>query len=85
MGTGLLFVQVIGPTDKNLITCIPLKQLLQNFYVLTKIPGGVTTIYAGKGCAILGVPFLQAGNKFWGIIFGKITSSHKFWGVISER
>ena len=24
-------------------------------------------------------------NKFWGIIFGKITSSHKFWGVILEN
>ena len=29
--------------------------------------------------------FFRAGNKFWGIIFGKITSSHKFWGVIFEN
>ena len=29
--------------------------------------------------------FFRAENKFWGIIFGKITSSHKFWGVILEK
>ena len=28
--------------------------------------------------------FFRAENKFWGIIFGKITSSHKFGGVILE-
>ena len=27
-----------------------------------------------------GVPFFRAENKFWGIIFGKITGSHKFLG-----
>ena len=32
-----------------------------------------------------GVPFFPAENKFWGTIFGKITSSHKFWGVILEK
>ena len=32
-----------------------------------------------------GVPFFQAENKFWGITFSKITSSHKFWGVILEK
>ena len=29
--------------------------------------------------------FFRAENKFWGITFGKITSSHKFWGVILEK
>ena len=31
-----------------------------------------------------GVPF-SSKNKFWGIVFAKITSSHKFWGVILEN
>ena len=47
--------------------------------------GGVTTIYAGTGCAIFWGAFFRAKNKFWGIIFAKITSSHKFWGVILEN
>ena len=47
--------------------------------------GGVTTIYAGTGCAIFWGAFFGAENKFWGIIFGKITSSNKFWGVILEN
>ena len=47
--------------------------------------GGVTTIYAGTECAIFLGAFFRAENKFWGIIFGKITSSHKFWGVILEK
>ena len=29
--------------------------------------------------------FFRAENKFWGIIFGKITGSHNFWGVILEN
>ena len=47
--------------------------------------GEVTAIYAGTGCAIFGVLFVEAENKFWGIIFGKITSSHKFWSFILEK
>ena len=47
--------------------------------------GGVTTIYAGTGCAIFWGAFFRVETKFWGIIFGKITSSHKFWGVILEK
>ena len=47
--------------------------------------GGVTTIYTGTGCAIFWGAFFRAENKFWGIIFGKITSCHKFWGVILEE
>ena len=47
--------------------------------------GGVTTIYEGTGCAIFWGAFFPAENKFWGIISGKITSSHKFWGVILEN
>ena len=46
---------------------------------------GVTTIYAGTGCAIIWGAFFRAENKFWGIIFGKITSIHNFWGVILEK
>ena len=41
--------------------------------------------YAGTGCAIFWGAFFRAENKFWGIIFGKITSSNKFWGVILEK
>ena len=51
----------------------------------TRVGGGVTTIYAGTGCAIFWGAFFRAENKFWGITFGKITSSHKFWGVILEK
>ena len=40
--------------------------------------GGVTTIYGGTGCAIFWGTSFRAENKFGGIIFGKITSSHKF-------
>ena len=47
--------------------------------------GGVTTIYAGTGSAIFWGVFFRAENKFWGIIFGKIKSSHKLWGVILEN
>ena len=47
--------------------------------------GGVTTMHAGTGCATFWGAFSRAENKFWGIIFGKITSSHKFWGVILEN
>ena len=47
--------------------------------------GGVTTIYEGTGCAILWGAFFRAENKFWGIILGKITSSHEFLGVIVEK
>ena len=47
--------------------------------------GGVTTIYEGTGYAIFWGAFFPAENKFWGTIFGKITSSHKFWGVILEK
>ena len=32
-----------------------------------------------------GGAFFRAENKFWGIIFAKITSNHKFWGVILEN
>ena len=46
---------------------------------------GVTTIYEGMGCAIFWGAFFRAEDKFWGITFGKITSSHKFWGVILEK
>ena len=44
--------------------------------------GGVTSIYTGTGRAIFWGAFFQAGNKFWGIIFGKIIGGHKFWGII---
>ena len=47
--------------------------------------GGVTTIYEGTGCAIFWGAFFPAEDKFWGNIFGKMTSSHKFWGVILEK
>ena len=47
--------------------------------------GGVTTIYEGTGCAIFWGAFFPAENKRWGIIFGKMTSSHKFWCVILEK
>ena len=46
--------------------------------------GGLTTIYAGTGCAILWSAFYQAENKFWGIILGKITSNHKLGGFTLE-
>ena len=46
------------------------------------IPGGVTSIYTGTGRAIFWGAFFRAGNKFWGIIFGKIIGGHKFWGII---
>ena len=46
--------------------------------------GGLTTIYAGTGCAILWSAFYQAENKFWAIIFGKIISNHKLGGFILE-
>ena len=49
------------------------------------VPGGVTTIYVGTGCAIFWGAFFREENKLWGIIFGKITSRHKFWGVILEK
>ena len=42
-------------------------------------------IYAGTGCAFLWGAFYQTENKFWGIIFGKVTSNHKLGGVISEK
>ena len=48
-------------------------------------PGGVTTIFAGTGCAIFWGALVRAENKFWVIIFGKITTCHKFWDVILER
>ena len=32
-----------------------------------------------------GVPFFEQKNKFWGIVFAKITGSHKFWGFILEN
>ena len=35
-------------------------------------------MYAGMGCAIFWGAFFQGENKFWDIIFGKMTSSHKF-------
>ena len=48
-----------------------------------RIPGGgVTSIYTGTGRAIFWGAFFRAGNKFWGIIFGKIIGGHKFWGII---
>ena len=56
-----------------------------SFYSRVNVTRGVTTIYEGTGCAIFWSAFLPAENKFWGIIFGKMTSSHKFWGVILEK
>ena len=47
--------------------------------------GDVTTIYEGTECAIFWGAFFPAEDKFWGIVFGKMTSSHKFWGVILEK
>ena len=44
-------------------------------------PGGNYHVCRYGICHFLGCLF-QEENKFWGIIFGKITSSHKFWGVI---
>ena len=38
---------------------------------IKELPGGVTTIYTGTGCAIFWGTFLRAENKFWGIIFLK--------------
>ena len=49
---------------------------------VAKLPGGVTSIYTGTGSAIFWGAFFRAGNKFWGIIFGKIIGGHKFWGII---
>ena len=46
---------------------------------------GVTTIYGDAGCAIFWGAFFRGEYKFWGIIFGKITSSHKFWGAILQK
>ena len=43
---------------------------------------GVTSIYTGRRRAIFCGAFFRAGNKFWGIIFGKIIGGHKFWGII---
>ena len=43
--------------------------------------GRVTTINAGMGCAIFWGAFFQAENKFWGIIFGKITQVVINFGV----
>ena len=34
---------------------------------------------------LFGVLFFEQKIKFWGIVFGKITSSHRFWGVILEK
>ena len=59
-------------------------QVLPKFEICFR-GGGVTTIYAGTGCAIFWGAFFRAENKFCGITFGKITSSHKFWGVILEK
>ena len=42
-------------------------------------------MYAGTGCAIFWGAFFRAENKFWGTIFGKITSSNEFRGVILEK
>ena len=55
--------------------------LVKNISVLTS-RGGVTSIYTGTGRAIFWGAFFGAGNKFWGIIFGKIIGGHKFWGII---
>ena len=44
-----------------------------------------TTIYDGTGCAIFWGAFFPAENKFWGIIFAKISSTHKSWGVILQK
>ena len=49
---------------------------------IPSVPGGVTSIYTGTGCAIFWGAFFQVENKFWGIIFGKIIHGHKFWGII---
>ena len=49
------------------------------------IGGGVTTIYAVTGCATFWDALFRAENKFWGIVFGKITSSHKFWALIYRK
>ena len=50
---------------------------------LTWLPGGgVTSIYTGTGRAIFWGAFFRAGNKFWGIIFGKIIGGHKCWVII---
>ena len=54
-----------------------------NGFVRYYVPGGgVTSIYTGTGRAIFWGAFFRAGNKFWGIIFGKIIGGHKFWGII---
>ena len=50
--------------------------------IIKRGPGGVTSIYTGTGRAIFWGAFFRAGNKFWGIIFGKIIGGHKFWGII---
>ena len=47
-------------------------------------PGGGGN-YHIRDVSFFGVPFFRVENKFCGIIFGKITSSHKFWGVILEK
>ena len=53
-----------------------LKRICRNMQeknsMLHAIPGGVTSIYTGRGRAIFWGAFFRAGNKFWGIIFGKI-------------
>ena len=41
-------------------------------------------IYWYEMCHFWGV-FYRAENTFWGVIFGKVTSSHRFWGVIFEK
>ena len=49
------------------------------------VGGGELPYMKVRDVPFFGVPFLRAENKFWGTIFGKITSTHKFWGVILEK
>ena len=54
------------------------------FHLQTPGGGGNYHICRYGMCHFWGAFFL-AENKFWGIIFAKITSSHKFWSVILEN
>ena len=63
-------------------TCDHFNFFILNHFLLLFPGGGVTSMYTGTVRAIFWGAFFGAGNKFWGIIFGKSIGGHKFWGII---
>ena len=82
---GLAENDIMLVTDEKFVTNeLELSEVFNNHYV-TREGWGVTTIYAGTGCAIFWAAFFEQKKRVLGNIFGKITSNHKFWGVILEK